>query len=259
MTSAAVLPITLPGCVVDEIKVTKGMLTIVAHADEPSAECPHCHQTSQRVHSRYTRSPHDLPISDQSVQLMLQVRRFFCHNPRCPRRTFAERFSPLVAVRARRTGRLSHTLEALALTLGGEAGARLLKVLHVVTSADTLLRLIRQAALPSRTTPRVLGVDDFALRKGRTYGTMLVDLEAQRVVDLLKERTAETLSAWLQAHPGVEVISRDHSTEYARGATHGAPHAIQIADRWHLLQNLRQALERLRRVTSPTDRLSLKA
>src|SRR3712207_5906866 len=126
--SSVVLPFTLPGCVVDEIRVTGPTLMIIAHGDELSVQCPDCQHPSRRVHSRYTRCPQDLPVSDQAVQLVLQVRRFFCDNPECPCRTFAERFPALVAVRARRTARLSRTLQALALTLGGEAGARLLKL-----------------------------------------------------------------------------------------------------------------------------------
>ena len=241
----AILPFTLPGCVVDEVRATETTLTVVGHAESPTAECPKCHQPSTRLHSHYTRSPCDLPVSDQAVRLVLQVRRFFCDNPTCEHRTFAERFPALVPVRAQRTARLTHTLQRLALTLGGEVGARIVTLLHMAVSADTLLRLIRLASPPSRPAPRVLGVDDFALRRGRTYGTLLVDLERHQVVDVLKERTAEALSTWLQTHDGVEIISRDRSTEYARGATAGAPQALQVADRWHILQNLRQVLERL--------------
>ncbi|WP_179131538.1 transposase, partial [Candidatus Entotheonella palauensis] len=154
-------------------------------------------------------------------------------------------FPGVVAPYARRTERRTEQLQEVAFALGGEAGARLLKSLGMPTSPDTLIRLICRAPELERVTPRVLGVDDWAKKKGLSYGTILVDLEAHCVVDLLDERSAESLSEWLQAHPGVEIISRDRGNEYIKGATEGAPEAIQVADRWHLLKNLREALERL--------------
>ena len=146
---------------------------------------------------------------------------------------------------AQQSVRLATALEKLSLALGGQAGARQSAWLGISTSPSTLLRCLRHCELPDRPTPRVLGVDDFALRRGRVYGTLLVDGETHRPVDLIRERTAEALRTWLQAHPGVEVITRDRSTEYSRGATEGAPSARQVADRWHLLVNLREALERV--------------
>ena len=243
--SPVTLPLTLPGCAVDEITTTDTSIVVVAHPTSPSASCPNCGYTSTRVHSHYTRRPLDLPVSDKAVRLRLHVRRFFCDNARCSQRTFVERLPDVVAVRAQRTTRLIHALQVVAFALGGQAAARVVAFLHMDASADTLLRVVRRASVMSHPTPRVLGVDDFAYRKGCTYGTLLVDLERHHVVDMLEDRTADTLAKWLRHHPGVEWISRDRSTEYARGATEGAPTAAQIADRWHLLQNLRQALQRL--------------
>jgi transposase len=160
------------------------------------------------------------------------------------RRTFAEQLPGLLDVRARRTRRLAAAQRAVAIEVGAEAGARLTEKLAMPASPDTLLRLIRKATLPTRRTPRALGVDDWALRRRHSYGTILVDLEARRVVDLLPDRTGTTLAGWLRPRPKVEVIARDRSTEYARAATLAAPHAIQVADRWHLLHNAREMAER---------------
>jgi len=219
-------------------------LTITARATSPTAVCPTCQQRSHRIHSYYSRSPQDLPVSGQAVHLVLHVRRFRCQNRQCRQQTFVERLPEVVPRYARRTTRLAATLSLFATALSGQGGSRLLKQSGMAVSADTLLRLAKQARSAPMKTPKILGVDDCAFRRGRTSGTILVDLETHRPVDLLSERTAEALIDWLKHHPGVEVISRDRSTEYARGASAGAPHAQQVADRWHILKNLREAAER---------------
>ena len=226
------------------VAYAESTLTITARATSPTAVCPACQQRSHRVHSYYCRSPQDLPVSGQVVHLELHVRRFCCQNRQCPQQTFVERLPEVVPRYARRTTRLGATLNLFASALSGQAGSRLLKQIGMVVSADTLLRLAKRARSTSIKAPKILGVDDFAFRRGRTYGTILVDLETHRPVDLLAERTAEALIDWLKHHPGVEVISRDRSTEYARGASQGAPQAQQVADRWHILKNLREAAER---------------
>lgn len=216
----------------------------VVHSEGTGARCPSCQTPSNAAHSSYVRHPADLPSAGRAVKLAVQVRRFFCLNAQCPRRTFAERLPRLLSPRARRTRRLATAQCAVAMTAGAEAGARLLKPLAMPTSPDTLLRLIRRTPLPAPPDSRVVGVDDWALRKGRTYGSILVDLEAHRVVEVLPDRSTPTLTAWLRRHPDVEVLARDRSTEYAHAAALGAPDAQQVADRWHLLLNGRQMAER---------------
>jgi transposase len=235
----------LPGFCVEQIEKTEKGIRITARATASSAFCPDCQQASSRVHSYYMRCPMDLPSSGRPISLALQVRHFRCSNRVCPRKTFAEPLPNFLSPYAQRTFRLRESLRKLGEETDGEAGARLSKQQGMTCSASTVLRLLRHGPLSLPSPIKVVGVDEWAWRKGQRYGTLLVDLEQRVPIDLLAAATAESFAAWLQAHPSVEFISRDRGTTFAHGATRGAPQAPQIADRWHILHNLGEALEKV--------------
>jgi len=229
----------------DEIEMENETVSIWVTCTNQQAACPHCQTVSERINSYYHRHPADLPFAGYTIGLDITVPRFFCDNRQCEASTFAERMPAILEPYAHRTNRLASQQQQAAFVLGGEAGASLLAIMGMAVSPDTLLRLIRKAPEPEVKTPRILGVDEWAQRKGQSYGTILVDLEAHRPVDLLPDKSAESFAAWLKEHPGVEVISRDRGVEYMKGATEGAPDAEQVADRWHLLSNLLDTMKRL--------------
>lgn len=247
MYSSKKLPMTLlpkaPGLKLEDVAIGAEMVSLSVKSTCPSAACPICGQETARLHSHYRRTLTDLPWSGRSIRLWLRVRRFRCSSPECPRRIFAERLPDLVEPFAHKTTRLREILNLVGFALGGEGGARLLWRLGMMASPSTLLRYVRGSPEPVHPEPSVVGIDDWAFRRGRRYGTMIVDLERHEVIDLLEDREAASVRAWLERHPQIRIIARDRGGSYAEAATKGAPQAVQVADRWHLIHNLADALE----------------
>lgn len=246
METTTLLP-NYEGLRVESIATQAECIVLRIAAETPSARRPRCGHQSMRIHSHYPRTLADLPWNKVSVRIHLHARKFFCDHPACSRIIFAEPLPALAARYARKTQRLQQALYLIGYALGGEAGARVAVGLGLSVSPDTLLHRVRKEASGSAEGVPVhaVGVDDWAFRKGHRYGTLLVDLDRHRLLDLLPDRTAESLAEWLKAHPEITLVSRDRASAYSEAARTGAPQAQQVADRFHLLQNLGEMLERL--------------
>ena len=230
---------------IEQINVNE-TLTAFISSTEATAPCTSCGTRATHIHSQYQRQLRDLPVSGYSVRLLVEVRRFFCQNASCPRKTFAETLEPFARRYAQQTNRLQDILQHLGLALGAEAGARLSHHVGLAASPSTMLRVLHSLQPPACTSLiTAIGIDDWAYKRRRRYGTLICDLQTGKPLEVLPDRTVETVSTWLQAHPEVQIISRDRWSEYATAAQRGAPQAIQVADRWHLLHNLTESVSTL--------------
>src|SRR5438067_7699218 len=223
------------GITIDSIDPSANELVIRIACDFPSMPCPECHQLSARIHSGYQRMVADLPCAGRNVILALTVRKFVCGTPTCPRKIFTERLPGLVESYGRMTGRLIALLQAIGVVAGGQKGTRLAARSGIASTPSTLLRHVMRLPAPPTRAVRVLGVDDFAWKKRFTYGTILVDLERRKIIDVLADRESATVEAWLQEHPEVAFVSRDRGKEFTKAATLGAPQAQQVAERFHVV------------------------
>ncbi len=237
LSPAALVP---AGLVMEDAVVEGATTVITVRSGTAQAAFPECGAATVRVHSRYVRTVADLPLGGRAVRLRLVVRRFRCDRATCARRIFVERLAA-AAPRGRRTARLDELVHHLGLALGGRPAASFARRLMLPVSNDTLLRVVRRRGAPTFSSPRAVGIDDWAWKRNHRYGTLICDLERWRIIALLPDQEPATAQAWLGAQPQIKVVTRDRGGAYALAVARALPGAIQVADRWHLMENASQA------------------
>jgi transposase len=226
------------GLLLDEVEISSTRIAMTVRSAMPAGCCPGCSGRSARLHSRYTRRLLALPSHGRTVELRVAVRRFHCPDRACPRQTFVERLDGRSAPGwARRTSRLEDLVHRLGIALGGRPAASPARRLMLPVSKDTLLRVVRGSAPATEPGAHIIGIDEWAWWRGQRYGTIICDLGRRRVIDLLPDREPATVKAWLSSYPGIRVLARDRAGGYAGAITAAAPLAVQVADRWHLMEN----------------------
>lgn len=231
------------GLEITDVREAGDEVVVCVTSQRKSSPCPLCSIPSSAIHSIYRRHPQDLPCVARPIRLILTVRKFFCRNPNCQRKVFTERISDFISVSSRLTERLRTGVQEIGFETSGKGGERLGDKLGMPVSDVTLLSSLFLAPLPETGLVRVVGIDDWSWRRGKRFGTILVNLETHKIVGLLPDREAQSASLWLASHPEVDIVSRDRGLVYLDAATSGAPQAIQVVDRWHLMANLGDAVE----------------
>jgi transposase len=243
MPTTPLLPLP-EGLEILTVSATEQALQVRVNSNRLMALCPRCSTPSHSVHSYYRRRPLELPCAGQCVHLELVVKKFFCRQESCPQKIFAERLPGFLEPNSRLTTRLRVVVQSIAGAFNAKGGVRLGEHLGIHFSRMTYIRsLLAVSLLPVDQVNRV-GIDDFCWKRGRSYGTLVVDLATHAIIDLLPDRETATVQKWLEEHEEIELVSRDRGGNYADGATQGAPQAIQCADRWHVCANLGEAVER---------------
>jgi transposase len=245
----AIIPLLtarIPHLKLEQLDRHENILQATITSQQPTSKCPTCGTPSSILHSHYQRTVQDLPVGESSMTWTLRVRRFRCRKRSCSQQVFCERFTQGLYAYSRNTSRVNALFEKTSLSIGASPASSLIPNFELKASSSTMLRRAHQATTTNTLgTLKIIGIDDFAFQKGHTYGTIIVDHEQGSVVDLLPDRSAKTLVTWLKAHPEIEIITRDRSHEYSKACAEGAPQAKQVFDRWHVLKNLRDALEHL--------------
>ena len=234
----------LQGFRLRQLTCNEESITLECERTTPTASCPICQTTTRSIHSRYRRVIRDLPISGKMVLLLLHVRKFYCKEPTCPRQVFAERLPQLTSPHGQATAGLRLFLATLGREAGGAGGARSAAGIGLQTTARTLLRVLHAQPVAEPESPRVVGLDDWAWKKRSRYGALVVDLESRRPIALLEQRSVAVVAAWLRQHPTIEIVARDRSEEFAAAIREALPQAVQVADRFHLISNLVEHLDR---------------